>query len=566
MDGGRDLVDRLYDVALDPSSYEDMLDAWDAHFLSAGADPANRVHRLDHHLRRASVFLDRLDPSPDRSAQDAMRRHEPLAAILLDRAFQVVANDLSAGVAPPPGLPASSLKARLAELGLQDLVTEQDVRGLAATVFASGDDIIQTIGDTSGAVQGITLAKVFPVEKRSGGVETVAVVFSRILWNDAVEAALRDVFQLSRTETEIVRLALELKGRTEIAQIRGRSVETVKRQFNSIFSKTGCHSSTELLVLVFSLINMSAEGAAPSLARAPDLIRLPAIHPKGRDTGYVWEGAADGRICVHLPGPYCLSEWPVAAARMARRSGLRIITPVRAGYGPRLNEPVASDAAEAVTGELLTLFDTLEIENAPLVTQSNDIVFAIRFAAQHPDRVSAIVACAGALPLTRRAQYQRMDKWHRFILGNARYAPRTLPFLVKAGFYLAQKIGKERFLEAVYADAPGDLEVAKDPVHLPVLLSGSRFALDPEISAHHAFATGIASFARTDWAENVTQLTGCVPIHLVNGPDDPMTRPETLEELRIDYPGVEIHPRKSGGEFVIFQHWPKVIELIEAHL
>ena len=35
-----------------------------------------------------------------------------------------------------------------------------------------------------------------------------------------------------------------------------------------------------------------------------------------------------------------------------------------------------------------------------------------------------------------------MDKWQRFILANARYAPKVLPFLVQAGFSLARKLGK----------------------------------------------------------------------------------------------------------------------------
>jgi hypothetical protein len=48
-----------------------------------------------------------------------------------------------------------------------------------------------------------------------------------------------------------------------------------------------------------------------------------------------------------------------------------------------------------------------------------------------------------------------MDKWQRFILANARYAPKVLPFLVQAGFSLARRLGKEKFFTQVNGGSPG---------------------------------------------------------------------------------------------------------------
>jgi hypothetical protein len=44
---------------------------------------------------------------------------------------------------------------------------------------------------------------------------------------------------------------------------------------------------------------------------------------------------------------------------------------------------------------------------------------------------------AGALPIGRPAQIQRMDVWHRSALANARYAPAMLPFSGRAGLAFA---------------------------------------------------------------------------------------------------------------------------------
>ena len=67
---GRDqraeIVDRLYDVALDPLRLEELVDAWEAHLAPLRCDPLDQVQPLfdpeiDQHIRRATVFLGRLE-------------------------------------------------------------------------------------------------------------------------------------------------------------------------------------------------------------------------------------------------------------------------------------------------------------------------------------------------------------------------------------------------------------------------------------------------------------------------------------------------------------------------
>ena len=59
-----------------------------------------------------------------------------------------------------------------------------------------------------------------------------------------------------------------------------------------------------------------------------------------------------------------------------------------------------------------------------------DLRFACALSLVRPGLVTGILGCAAQLPLRHAAQYDRMDKWQRFILANARYAPKVLPFLV----------------------------------------------------------------------------------------------------------------------------------------
>ena len=86
-----------------------------------------------------------------------------------------------------------------------------------------------------------------------------------------------------------------------------------------------------------------------------------------------------------------------------------------------------------------------------------DLRFAMQLSIMRPDLVCGIVSAACQLPIKTATQYERMDKWQRFILANTRFAPKVLPFLVQAGFGLARPMGKEAFFRQVNGGSPANL-------------------------------------------------------------------------------------------------------------
>ena len=57
-----EIVEQLYDVALDPIRLEELLDTWEDHLapLRGGQTPADDPG-IDAHITRAQVFLDRFE-------------------------------------------------------------------------------------------------------------------------------------------------------------------------------------------------------------------------------------------------------------------------------------------------------------------------------------------------------------------------------------------------------------------------------------------------------------------------------------------------------------------------
>jgi len=167
------------------------------------------------------------------------------------------------------------------------------------------------------------------------------------------------------------------------------------------------------------------------------------------------------------------------------------------------------------------------------------------------------------LPLTRRAQFERMDKWHRFILAGAKYTPHLLPFMVKAGFLLARRIGKHGFIHAVYGNSEADIATFETPQVHEAIVVGSDVALSGTHSAHEAFARQLVGGQLEDWSADLSALNGALPVILMNGAQDPQVPRATFHEFCLDHPWIEYHLFEDAGQLLFFRHWRAALDRLE---
>ena len=235
--------------------------------------------------------------------------------------------------------------------------------------------------------------------------------------------------------------------------------------------------------------------------------------------------------------------------------------PVRAGYGH--SSPLPRNTrryVEATGAGLLGLLNHLKIRRCAILPIGADLRFALALAVIAPSRVTGILGCSTALPVVTPQQYERMGKWHRFILANARYAPQILPFLVKAGFALARRVGKDHFFRAVQAGSPGDLRAFADPEIRRAILLGSDICLEPRHSAHEAFA-GECIDSEDDWTDLIRACS--VPVRLLQGSEDQQTPAETVQEVVVEFGKLNIEVVEGAGTLLFFQLWPRVLADLE---
>lgn len=573
----QDVIDRLYEVAVDPARYEELLDQWETmispYRRAQGLDPPIAYTAIDFesHFRRASKVLDGIDPktTPETSPQALLERFPKAAAFTIGQSLQI--NALNHAAKNVLGLHTGS--------ALDALPLEED------NLAALKDQIRRVLASNSNAPQMFRARmKDMPrlivfqlrVVRPDPGPPYVIAVSSELVWPAEFDTFLKSIFDLTDAETQVLRALSECYSIKEIADMRGRSIETVRAQIKSLQAKTETRSQAELIRLTLSTMDI-ATYTQDAATTGQDLVStgFHALEPRpfhthvlpdGRRFDYLVLGDPAGRPCFFGPQDYGLTRWPASAEAEAARRGIKVIVPVRPGYGHSTPLPRNARLSDVVVQDYGHLLDHLGVARCPFISLGGDFYFSAYFHDRFPDRVSALIACSGILPLTRNEQYERMHKWHRFILAGARYTPHLLPFMVKAGFALARKLGKRAFIKAVYGDSAADVETFEIPEVFEAMVVGSDVALSKEHSAHAAFSAEVIEQETTDWSGPVKRIEGRCPVHFLNGLQDPQTPPETLREHQRAYPWIKFTTYPDAGQLLFFRKWSDVLDFVEEYL
>jgi pimeloyl-ACP methyl ester carboxylesterase/DNA-binding CsgD family transcriptional regulator len=556
-----EIVERLYDVAVDPIRLEELLEVWEhrAAPLRDSAVPLDDLE-IEAHMRRATVFLDRYEAAAAEGGETSV-----LAAIPRSAAFLADGGALVAGCNR-----SAEIALGIREGGpLSHLPFDPEDRQLLANVIrrvaARRAEKVVTLRIRSTVTDSPVILRVSPVD--GGGPAPLALVVStELVWPEGFQATVQEAFGLTLAEVEVVRgvtLGLPLR---DIAEARGRSVETVRTQVRSILAKTETHSQSELVRVVLGLmevarIPIAGEASLPIHSALDPRPMREMTGPHKRRLTWIEFGDPAGVPVLYMHLDFGLIRWTASAERAAAAQGLRVVVPVRAGYGRTEALPRAVDHLAGVTQDYAAVMDHLGLAGAVVVPMGADLRFAMNLSLMRPDLVRGIVGAACQLPIRTPCQYDRMDKWQRFILANARHAPKVLPFLVQAGFSLARRLGKEAFFRQVNGGSPADMEVFSRPDVRAAVLEGSDVCLARKWSAHAAFSAECIG-SEKDWSAVVRAVT--VPVVLFQGDQDPQSPVQTIRELAEEYPHLEVRFLPGNGQLLLFNAWPEVLDTVQS--
>ncbi|WP_407492543.1 alpha/beta fold hydrolase [Pseudooceanicola sp. MF1-13] len=570
-----ELLDRMYGLALDPSALPDLLDHWDR-LLAPNWSGASGVRRdtkssqgfLKHVRQVETLLIKTLGANVMRAEDLALLPYRRTVAFTLDRHLRVTAANRGAraklGVTRGSNL--STLRAR-----------DEDITALSSAV----KDLFRKRGQAAPRVirarhretdKPILVSLVRSEDEAQAGYVLVATTELH-LSADRLDR-LRDLLGLSAAEVEVLTLLTLDHSPAEIAALRNRSLNTVRTQMKSLMTKTESNSQSDLvrLALMTTVLPDAGADAGHGTSQMPvsraglELPELPfhrLDRPGGRKMDYLEFGDPKGRPLIYMCSNFGLSRWPADAELTARRTDIRVIVPIRPGYGWSDPLPASANRLDEVTRDAIALLDHLGIDAVHLLVLDEDMIFASELYKYAPHRVLGVLGCAAALPFTRPEQYGRMGRWHRFALGTARFAPHLFNFAVHAGFAMARQLGKAGFVRAVYAGSPSDIEVTRIPRVFDAIDCGSEIVLGDGVDAVDAYAQDVLLFHTPTWADDFRQMSRDIPVVDLIGAEDQSVAPQTRLEFLQDYPDVRIETLENAGVFVLFQHTFTVLQWME---
>lgn len=574
------IVDRLYDIALDPNELDRFIDTWN----DAGLD-AERVRRtinkieafdsdFQSHLDRASTFLARHDaPDQKQILLEALEPFDASPALILNDRLQIAALNAGARAAYDlsEGQDLSQLDLYEAEMDELQRVLKNMVLGPADQNCLLNFESVKTGRPVIFHVKRVTASKSGAV---IGATPLVLVVTTEFFWPVALNETLGEVFSLSSAELGVVQALVEGNDAKSISAARGTSIETVRTQIRNVLGKTKSRSQTELIRLVLTMRDVvgSKEDANPKQGARH------SVHAADWLDAEVWKSFEtitlnDGRVMYyHVQGPmdgapvlfshmgYCQVRWSRSMLTQAYRHGLKVICPIRAGYGDSDPLDRKADVLASLADDTVQLLDHLKIGQLPYVVQGNDLLFACDLAVRQPERVSEIIGL-GARPFLHGDQhYAAMSAWHRFFLSTAQHAPHLLFYTIRAGFTLARKLGSANMFARVNSNSPADLRLLEDPEMLPVLEANGQLSIGDKKNAATAYAMELLE-TEADWSETLHKSKD-TPIWFVNGMEDPLYDSATIAAYREQYPWINIETVEQGGQLLIFLQYKMLIPRI----
>lgn len=563
------LVERLYQVAVDPLSFRELLDAWDETILESLKRDDGRLGdaALSDHAVRANTILEMIakdDPEQTDIPFAEAIQLDPNPAILISASGRCVGINavaarlfnMAEGADVAETLIAMGTSAEKLRVLMDKLATTPVQDGGVLGLVELGD------GSSDGKSTLLALSRVAPspLNDAAGMLTVLAPV-----WSQQTISAVREHFHFTEAEMSIVQGLANGLIAEQIAEERQTSILTVRSQIKAILSKTNLGTQTNLVRYMGFL--QRYENAPQHYAKnggvSNDSTGLASdffILSTGRRMAYTVLGPVDGQPVLFIHGMIDSTHLPQQTVDELYRRNIKLIAPTRPAYGQ--SEPYLSrdNALDEFADYAVELLDFLQVDRLPIFGHMAGTLYGVALAGRYPERVSGIFSVAGAVPMTKHAQFSGMSTGHRISGLTARHAPALLPVLIKGGIRLIRSGKEEQMFDLAFEDGSRDKAVAEEPEIRAILYERYRFIT---VQGEDAFKTDIM-LVSSDWSALMEKLK--CPISIVHGAHDNVVLVDGVRAFADKHPNCNLEVLEDAGQLLFLTDPTVVLDHLEKHL
>lgn len=555
-----ELIESIYRIALEPQTYDSFMGHWDDFIVG-------QVSKLNTLQADAATLDETID-------ETEIRNHFAIAMQLLEQAGR-----------PEPQTKADTPRSRVPQLVFGSTGTlvwhnnaAREVFGIRHGVTLDGftlsdahrakvDDLIGGRTPARVVMTRITptdgskpIPMAFQLSSASANERLFMATQVRQAWPENTGALLASGFGLSQSEIDICALLVERQGAADIADSRQSALGTVRTQIKKILQKTDSSGQVELVSLLHATMRLAEEDPLDVIpaAKVPDSVLN--IQLKERLMPVETFGDPKGTPVIFFHGMLDGNSMTNGLRRLLHEKGFHLICPVRPSFGaapPDESDGIAS-APTRLARDMEALLEHTGAKRPILLGHMAGAVYAYAAAAHLGKRARGILAVAGAVPITTAAQFASMSVRQRIVALTARYTPRVLPFVVRAGINQLDNAGERQFLHSLYQNSPFDLLAASDLETRDIIIAGYHFTI---AQGHRAFEIDSYHVVR-DWSANAVDIPH--PVELLHGIHDPVVSIASVEGFhkRLGARST-LTALEDTGQLVFYQEPDKVVAALE---
>ncbi|MCT4655596.1 MAG: LuxR C-terminal-related transcriptional regulator [Cohaesibacter sp.] len=553
------LLQALYGFLSDPNDFQEFLTELDDQLISLGQDHLSaqdftkeyedfsKSSNLDHHFACAAQIFDRIGLADATAASTTSSNKLNNPEFLLDGNGIVLSMNASA-----------SQMFDSAEIGKPSfkILDDPDFHAFLR------DEINRPAAKNSNQLRVYVHTdplnhqsqKLFLLTQNEEQKEAYGTVFSLICcqlgWKHAIGLTLETSFGLSSAEQEVLKGVVEGKSFSDIAEERGRSVQTIRTQSKSLLRKTGAKSQAGL-VRLFAAICLSV----PSLREETESsIGKPFHHLRSNMVGFdgmpqlqVDEyGSATGFPVIMFHGLFTGTGLTEQASAYVASCGLRIIAPWRPDWGQ--SGAFTGDrtkAPELFARQIEELLKHYNFEQVALVGRFTGCIYAAATAQRLASRAIATILVSPTQPIVDKSELRQMEGWQRIFAYAITYTPSVVPILVRGmrQFLFRKEVSK--FMEGFYGSPMADIKARNLP-EIQALIAEQveqSFAQGTQAHERDLMLTG------SNWTRYLEGIVS--PVLSIHGQKNPVDKIETIRGFTRYCPHMQLLELEDRGQLFV---------------
>ena len=450
------VLQALYAAASDPGQHETFID----HFSDTLAEHQHDAvgSWLEPHVETATAILEKLNFAGllEKSSTEFVDRFSGPACIV-NASGAVIASNVA----------WTEISSAASLIDVFDLMQDQSlVRSTLKSLHTILEDRVKIIGfeEPPLGLPVLSFQRLPTAETQSTNSDRILVRTIGVSWPPALLSFLREEFALTEIEIQTARSMVMGDTLAKIATSIDRTREAVKSHTKSIYAKMGLSGREDLVRLILQLHHLLGEAKRQDHvghgARESNFIQL----SDGRRVHWVERGAPAGRRLLFVHGVTLGHQFSHGFEGLLAANNITLICIDRPGYGKSDPPREWRKGLEEWIDLFPELTRALDVEGAPLVTQTGGVMLASAAAAHHPKLVPGVCAFAGGVPILDRKKLSLYPQQVRLISMAARMSPAILRFLImNAANYFKTPEGRDRMIERTYANTTIDREALRNP-------------------------------------------------------------------------------------------------------